>query len=561
MPEPAVIVVVGDDDELRERLVGDLSRRFAPDYRILGVSSPDAVRELASMEQQGERVAAVIAAADLPAAGLSGVELLLRVRQQHLAAKRILLVPRGRWRGHPVRQAMVLGHVDSYLFVPWFPREQWLYLPMSEYLADWSRTQRPERIAVSIVGEEFDPRSHELRDLLTRAGIPFQFDTPDSDGGRSTLRASGHDGSRLPVVAVFYGAVLVQPTDADLVEELGFRIDAAGVDVDVAIIGAGPSGLSAAVHAASEGLRTALIDPSMPGGQASTSSMIRNYLGFPRGVSGSDLAVRAVEQAWLFGAELLLAQTAVALHDDGDRRVIAISNGDKVTARTVVVATGVSWRRIGVPSLEALVGAGVFYGAAAPEAEAMKGQRVYVVGGGNAAGQAAVHLARNGAHVTIVIRRDSLAATMSDYLIREIDAVPNITVRPGGDIVDGAGQGRLERLVIRDRRSGEVETVAATALFIMIGGEPRTDWLAGTLTRDGSGYLLTGTDLVSPHSADAGGAPPWPESRPPMYLETSMPGVFAVGDVRHGSTKRVAPSVGAGAIAIQLIHEYLAARA
>jgi thioredoxin reductase (NADPH) len=557
---PAVIVAVGDDDRLRERLVGDLGRRFVPDYRILSASSPDAVRELASLEEQGERVAAVIAAADLPAAGLTGVDLLLRVRQQHPNAKRILLVPRGRWRGHPVRQAMVLGYVDSYLFIPWFPREQALYLPMSEYLADWSRTQRPERVAVNLVAEELDPRTHELRDLLTRAGIPFQLDTPDSEGGRSTLRASGHDGSRLPVVAGSYGAALVQPTDAELVEELGFRIDAAGVDVDVAIVGAGPSGLSAAVHAASEGLRTALIDPSMPGGQASASSMIRNYLGFPRGISGSDLAVRAVEQAWLFGAELLLAQTAVALRADSDRRVIAISNGDSAIARTVVIATGVSWRRIGVPSLEALLGAGVFYGAGGAEAEAMKGQQVYIVGGGNSAGQAAVHLAKNGADVTVVIRRDSLAATMSDYLIREIDALPNVTVRPDSGIVDGGGRGRLEQLMIRDRCGGTVETVPASALFIMIGGEPRTDWLAGTLARDGGGYLLTGTDVTPPREADASGAPPWPESRPPMYLETSMPGVFAVGDVRHGATKRVAPSVGAGAIAVQLIHEYLAAR-
>jgi thioredoxin reductase (NADPH) len=555
----AVIVAVGDDDRLRGRLVGDLGRRFGADYRIISATSPDAVRALAEMQEQGERVAAVIAATDLPAARLTGVDLLLRVRQQHPNAKRILLVPRGRWRDHPVRQAMVLGYVDSYLFMPWFPREQSLYLPMSEYLADWSRTQRPERVALSVVAEEFDPRTHELLELLTRADVPFELDTPDSDGGRSTLRAAGLDGSRLPVVAGFYGAALVQPTDAELVGELGFRIDAAGVDVDVAIVGAGPSGLSAAVHAASEGLRTALIDPSMPGGQAGSSSMIRNYLGFPRGVSGADLAVRAVEQAWLFGAELLLAQTAVALHADGDRRVIATSNADTVTARTLVIASGVSWRRLGVPSLEALVGAGVFYGAAGAEADAMKGEQVYIVGGGNSAGQSAVHLARNGADVTVVIRRDALAATMSDYLIREIDALPNVTVRPGSEIVDGAGQGRLQQLAIRDRATGRVETVRATALFIMIGGEPRTDWLAGTLARDASGYLLTGTDVTPPSGADSSGAPPWPESRPPMYLETSLPGVFAVGDVRHGSTKRVAPSVGAGAIAVQLIHEYLAA--
>ena len=571
MPVPAVVAVIGDDAGLRDRLVADLSRRFEPDYRILGASSPDGMAQLAELADRSERVAAVVTATDLPASGLTGTDLLLQVRAQHPAAKRILLVQRGRWRGHPVRQAMVLGHVDSYLFIPWFPEEQWLYLPMSEYLADWNRTQRPERVAVSIVGEEFDQRSQTLRDMLARANIPFTFETADSDEGQAVLRAVERDSSRLPVVASFYGAVLVQPTDAELVKELGFRIDAAGVNVDVAIIGGGPSGLSAAVHASSEGLHTALIDAGMPGGQASTSSMIRNYLGFPRGVSGADLATRAVEQAWLFGAELLLAQTVVGLGVQGDRRVITTASGDEVTARTVVIATGVSWRRLDLPGLESLAGAGVFYGAAGTEAEAMHDQRVYIVGGGNSAGQAAVHLARHTAEVTIVIRRESLAATMSDYLVREIDGLPNVSVRPNTDIVDGAGCGRLETLVLRDRRTNHVETVAAAALFLMIGAEPRTDWLAGTLARDDQGYLLTGMDLLDPHghgpagvargpdepSAQRDVGPRWRETRPPLYLETSMPGVFAVGDVRHGSIKRVAPSVGSGAIAVQLIHEYL----
>lgn len=449
------------------------------------------------------------------------------------------------------------------------PLEQWLYLPMSEYLAGWSGTQVPEHPAIRIVGEQWAESSHALRDVLSRSNIPYEFHAHDSGAGRSVLESANQDGNRLPVLQFFTGVALVDPTATELVEALGFRSSVDGVSCDIAIIGAGPSGMSAAVYAGSEGLRTALVEPGVPGGQAGTSSMIRNYLGFPRGLSGAELTNRAIEQAWLLGTEIILAQEVVSLRAEGDERLITSADGGRLRAGAVVIATGVSWRRLGVQGIESLLGSGVFYGAAGSEAEAMEGKRVYVVGGGNSAGQAAIHLAKYADSTSIMIRRDSLAHTMSDYLIQEIEALPNVEVRTNTEIVDGCGRGRLEELILRDRLTGDVETVAASGLFVMIGGEPRTDWLAGTLARDDRGYLLTGADIEAfaagrargvsgKDGTDADGSAPWPLARSPGFVETSMPGVFAVGDVRHGSTKRIAPSVGAGGIAVQHAHEYLA---
>jgi thioredoxin reductase (NADPH) len=565
MARIGVIVVVSDREGQREDLKADLEHRFGNDFQVLACGSPAAVDGLRGLVGENASAAAVIAAVDLPATGRTGVEVLRDIRSEHPAARRILLVHRGEWRDHPVRQAMVLGEVDSYLFVPWSPRERWLYQPMSEYLADWSLTQPPEHVAVTIVGEPWDEASHHLRDIFSRASVPFEFLAPTSDAGRAVIAAAGEDGTRLPIARFHSRLVLVQPTDTGIVDALGFRAEAVDVECDVAIVGGGPGGLSAAVYAASEGLRTVLLDPSVPGGQAGASSMIRNYLGFPRGVSGAELMIRAVEQAWLFGAELLLAREAVSLLADGDKRVITTDIGDVVRARAVVIATGVSWRRLKLPALEALVGSGVFYGAATTEADVMTGRRVYVLGGGNSAGQAAVYLARAAEQVTIVIRRASLAETMSDYLIREIDANPAIAVRLDTEIVDGAGGGRLEHLVLRSVRTGEESVVPAEALFVMIGAEPRTEWLADVVARDEQGYLLTGAEALRArirhgHTrvADSEEGAMDRAQGAPGFVETSMPGVFAVGDVRSGATKRVSSSVGSGAIAIQLVHDYLA---
>jgi thioredoxin reductase (NADPH) len=538
-----VIAVVVDDADIGAAITADLERRYAPDFGVVQLSSAAADTGLAAFD----RLAAVISTVDLE--NSSGVELLRVVRRTHPDARRVLLVDRGQWTSHPVRRAMVLGDVDGYLFVPWVPREQWLYLPMAEYLADWSRTQRPEMAAVVIVGRQWEDRSHALRDILSRATVPYVFHEPDSDEGRTALAAMGLDGSVLPAVRFHSGQVAAAPDDITVAEALGFRASDPGLACDVAIVGAGPAGLSAAVYAGSEGLSTLVIDPSVPGGQAGTSSRIRNYLGFPRGLSGGELTNRATEQAWLFGAEFLLARRVRALQRTSDAYTLHLSDGTEVSARAVILATGVDWRRLGVESVERFLGAGVFYGAAGAEAEALRGEHVYVVGGGNSAGQAAVHLARHAATVTILIRSRALAASMSDYLISQLDAIDNVTIRTTTEVTAASGDTRLEQLVLRDRETGTEGTVDAGGLFVMIGGTPYTDWLPAEVERDDHGYIVTGGDTSS-----------FPLDRAPLFLETSLPGVFAVGDARHGATRRVAPSVGSGAIAIALVHQYLTPR-
>ena len=358
------ILIVTDDVETRGSLAEHVLRRYEPDYAIAAVSGVQAQAMLASVEPS---LAAVIAPDGL-SGGVSGLELMAQANRADPATRRVMLVPRGEWRDHPVRRAMGLGHVDGYLFVPWQPREEWLYLPLSEQLADWSRSREPEVHAITVVGRRWDERSHQLRDLFSRASIPFAFHEPNSDAGRAELARMGVDGSLLPSIRFHSGAVIVDPSDSDVVAMLGFRPGASDELWDVAIVGAGPAGMSAAVYAASEGLRAVVLDPGVPGGQAGTSSRIRNYLGFPRGVSGAELTTRAVEQSWLFGAEFLLAHRAVTLRSSPGRHVLGTDQGAQINARSVILATGVSWRRLGVPSIEALVGAGVFYGAAGSEA-------------------------------------------------------------------------------------------------------------------------------------------------------------------------------------------------
>jgi thioredoxin reductase (NADPH) len=538
-----------------EALAADLDRRFGADYRMLWETAPEAaLAVLGRLEADGEEVALLVAGQSLGAS--SGVDFLVAAHELHPKARRALLIGRGEWaagRAHPAVRAMTLGQVDSYLFHPWTVPERWLYLPVSELLADWSSARPPEEEAIRIVGSPLDASSHQLRDVLSRAAIPYGLYPPDSETGRQLLEQTGQDGSRLPVVAFYSGQVLVDPSHAELAEALGFRTSAEpDGGYDLAIVGAGPAGLAAAVYAASEGLRTLLLEPRVPGGQAGTSSLIRNYLGFPRGLSGDDLTNRALEQAWMFGAEVVLAQSATGLRVSGRDRLLRISDGQEVAARSVIVATGLSWRRLGVPSLEALRGAGVFYGASVAEARATDGQDVFVVGAGNSAGQAAVHLAGYADSVTVLVRGERLGASMSDYLVRQLEALPNVTVLTRTEVVDGHGSGRLEGLTLRDNSGGASRTVRAGVLFVLIGAEPHTRWLGDLVARDQGGYLLTGQDLL-----EARGAPRWPLERPPMLLETTVPGVFAAGDVRHRSVKRVASAVGSGAVAVQLVHEYL----
>jgi thioredoxin reductase (NADPH) len=546
-----IFFVLTPDAAALDRLVADLDRRFSADYRVLGASAAAiATRMLAEAAEQGQPVALVFAdehLTDVPA-----VDFLSRARRLHPAAKRILIIDRGDWSSaNPAVAAMTLGQIDFHLYNPWQPVEQILYPAVSDFLATWAKTQEPPFAALRVVGPRWSTRSHDLRDVMSRAGLPYWFHDVDSPQGRALLQEAGVDGSRLPVVVTHRGVVLVDPSHADLVAALGVRTRPEVDACDVVVVGAGPAGLTAAVYAASEGLNTLVLEPVMPGGQAGTSSLIRNYLGFQRGISGDDLTNRAVEQAWLFGARMVLSQrvTEIGLH--GAVKTVRIADGTEVTARAVVIASGVSWRRLGVPALESLIGAGVFYGAASSEARAMAGLPVCVVGAGNSAGQAALHLARYAASVTVLVRGERLGSTMSDYLVTEIDNAPNITVRLRTEIIDGGGDGHLETLKVRDHAT--VETLQASAVFLLIGAEPGTDWLEGTVQRDDHGYVLTGGDL----RPDDGSATSWPLERPPRLLETSAPGVFAAGDVRSGSTKRVASAVGEGAIAVRLIHEYL----
>jgi thioredoxin reductase (NADPH) len=381
----------------------------------------------------------------------------------------------------------------------------------------------------------------------------FAFYRDDSPAGRQLLAEAGVDGSRLPVIVFFDNRVLVDPTHAELVAGAGVATSPNVEACDVAIIGAGPAGLAAAVYAASEGLRTVLLESVIPGGQAGTSSLIRNYLGFEHGISGSDLANRAMQQAWLFGTNVVLSQQATSLGVRGTDRLVRTSDGSEVRARAVVIATGVEWRRLGVPALEALLGKGVFYGAAGAEARAVQGRDVFVVGAGNSAGQAVLHLAKYAATVTMLVRRDNLAATMSEYLRTEIEQTPNVRVRLHTEVVDGSGAAHLETLTLRVTDKTATEVVPASALFLMIGAEPHTEWLGDSVVRDDRGFVVTGQHLVRAGALPAA----WPLQRPPTLLETSIPGVLAAGDVRHRSVKRVASAVGEGATCIQLVHEYL----
>jgi thioredoxin reductase (NADPH) len=552
MTQP-VVLAVDDDGDVLAALEQALRKRYGADYHILAERSPAAgLQTLERLGQQDVAVAVIIADQWMPQ--MTGLELLAQARQLHPSARRLLLI--GVWdrtANQPMSQAMTLGRLDGWVLKPWEPAEEHLYLPVSEQLTEWIRaTGQPGFVAIQIVGEQWTPRSHELRDLLDRNAIPYQFHAHDSEAGQQLLRERGQNGTRLPVLVLFDGRVLVDPTNAEGAAAIGVATRPEPGRYDLIVVGAGPAGLSAATYGASEGLRTLLLEPEALGGQAGSSSLIRNYLGFPFGVTGRKLAQRASAQAILFGAELVYAR-AVGLRPAGRDRMVMLADGSRAVGRTVLVATGAAYRRLDAPGVDQLLGAGVFYGAAVSEAPAMTGSQVFVVGAGNSAGQAALHFAKYAKRVTILARGDSLSRSMSDYLVKELQANDTIAVRLGTQVVGAGGAGRLEHLVLRDVRTGATETVPAEALFILIGAQPRTDWLAGTLDRDEHGFILSGPDLLV-----GGKRPPgWPLDRSPQLLEASLPGVFAAGDVRHRSIKRVASAVGEGSIAIQLVHDYL----
>jgi thioredoxin reductase (NADPH) len=553
MPDAPVLLIVDDDPQARGVVERELCKRYGADYQVICVgSADDPLRLLARLRDDRRPVSIVLAGQSM--SQMTGVELLARVRESHGTAKRLLLM---NWEygppPEPILQALTLGHIDAYAERPMTAPDEEFHLVVTELLEKWARSNLPRPEFMRVVGEEWSARSHEIRDLLSRNVLPFGFYPADTGPGKALLEQAGATAAALPVIIMFDGRVLENPSNTQLAEAIGMRTSPGPGLYDVAVIGAGPAGLAAAVYGASEGLSTVVLEPEAIGGQAGTSSHIRNYLGFPTGVSGEDLALRAYTQAWNFGAEYVYGNPATGLRVEGPERVVRIAGGDEVRSRAVIIATGVSYRRLGIPSLDALTGIGVFYGAATSEAQAMKDKEVFVVGGANSAGQAAVHLASYAARVTMLIRGQSLAENMSEYLVKEITSTPNIAVRCGAVVTGGAGTCFLESLTIQDQVSGATETVPAAALFVLIGAEPRTQWLPDDIKRDRWGFVITGTDLM------AGGHPPesWPLQRPPMFLESSLPGVFAVGDVRSGSVKRVASAVGEGSVAIRLIHDYL----
>jgi thioredoxin reductase (NADPH) len=548
-----VLLAVDDEPAARRGIEDELRKRYGADYEV--VCEPSGAAALARLEQvrgRGGQVALVLA--DLWLADMSGIELMARVHGLDPAAKRALLTDWGDLEvGDRLVRAAVLGQVDDWGLKPWQPGDESFHRLVVGLLYEWAQAHRPGFEAVQLIGERWSARAHELRDVLARNKVRYGFVPADSEDGRALLGRVGATAGQLPVVVTFDGVVLRNPSFVEVAEALSAPTRPAAAAYDVVVLGAGPAGLAAAVYSASEGLSTLVVEPEATGGQAGTSSMIRNYLGFPRGVSGTELATRAFHQALGLGADIVYGQRAVGLHAAGTDAMVALGDGTEVTGRAVVLATGVTWRRLGVPSLEALVGVGVFYGAAASEAKAMQGEQVFVVGGGNSAGQAAVHLARYATQVTLLVRGSSLALTMSDYLVRELRDIPNIAVRYRTEAVAGHGDGRLTGLTLQDHAAGTTDTVPATALFVLIGAEPHTGWLPPAVGRDRWGFVLTGDDLLE------GGRPPagWPLERPPLLLETGLPGVFAAGDVRHGSIKRVASAVGEGSTAVRLIHQHL----
>jgi thioredoxin reductase (NADPH) len=546
-----VLVAVDDDAVLLAEVERELRKRYEPDYRVRTVGSvADALATLEALAADGEQVALVLAGEVLE--GAPGTALLAQVRRTFPQALRVLLVAWGHLGqptiGEAIFEAIAHGEMDHYLIRPATAPDEQFHLAVSSFLLTWAEGRRmfPHRIAV--IGQTWTGRAYELRDVLERCALPHRFMLADTEEAHALLGDA--TGRRFPLLVMPNGSILEDPTKEQLAVAGGTTVAPDRDRYDLVIVGCGPAGLSAAVYGASEGLRTLLVDTGALGGQATSSSAIRNYLGFPRGITGGELARRAYEQAWVFGARFAFMQRVSGIAREPDGIVVTLETGGVVVASAVVLAMGASYRRIGVASLEALLGAGVYYGAAQSEAPLVAGQDVYVVGGANSAGQAVVHLARYARSVTLVVRGPSVEAGMSHYLVAQIEATPNIEVRTGTEVVDGGGDGRLERLVLRDRGTGAEQQVPAQGLFLLIGALPHTDWLPADVERDGSGFIMTGADLSTEARARF--------DREPLPLETSCPGVLAVGDVRHGSVRRVASAVGEGSIAIQLVHRLLA---
>ncbi len=543
------ILTVDDDPQVSAALTRDLKRKYGAEYRVLAATSAkDALALLEKLALRTDPVALIVSDQKMPEK--TGIELLGESGELAPEAKRLLLTA---YADTDVAISAIndIG-LDYYLLKPWDPPDERLFPVVDDLLGDWGRAHPDVSSDVQVVGDRWSDRTHELKTFLARNHVPYRwYDVERDDEGGRLFQLAGGVRTDLPLVLVPDREPLRSPTLRESAEALGLHVEAEHPLYDVCIVGGGPAGLAAGVYAASEGLNTVIVEREAPGGQAGQSSAIENYLGFPKGLSGSDLAQRALAQASRFGAELVLAREVVGLEQRGTVRAVLLEGGGEVEARSVVVSTGVSYRRLEAEGVDRLTGKGVYYGATAAEAAQTAGDMVYLVGGANSAGQAALNFAKHAKQVTLLVRGSDLLATMSTYLVDRITASPNITVRCGTEIGAADGDGHLERLTLVERVTGQREETDASWLFVFIGASPRTDWLGASVARDPHGFVLTGPDVTT------AGAP-WGLARAPYALETSLPGVFAAGDVRLESMKRVASAVGEGAMSIYLIHRYLA---
>src|SRR5712671_874778 len=550
MPRP-VLLAVDDDPDVLRAVERDLRKQYSDRYRVMSADSgPAALDILGRLAQRSEPVALLLADHRMPQ--MNGIEFLTVAIREFPDVRRVLLTAYADTEA--AIGAINLVKLDHYLLKPWDPPDRNLYPVLDDLLDQWSASYRPPFEGIRVIGTRWSPRCYEVREFLARHQIPYQWLDIESAEAK-TIRESIEGGqAALPLVILADGSSLADPSLSDLAGRVGLRMRSQSKFFDLVIVGGGPAGLAAAVYGASEGLKTVIVEREAPGGQAGLSSRIENYLGFPSGLSGTDLARRAVAQARRFGTEILAPQEVTNVRSEGPYRIVTLADGSELSCHAMMIATGVQWRKLNISGMERLQGAGVYYGAGSTEALSCREEDVYIIGGANSAGQAAMNFARYAKNVIMLVRGESLGVTMSQYLIDDIAQTRNIRVEYGMEVVAVHGEDKLEALSISCGRSGTVDTVPASCLFVFIGAEPRTEWLDGFVERDNRGFVLTGPEVMREGKRPQG----WTADRDPFLLETSVPGVFAVGDVRHGSLKRVASGVGEGSIAIQFVHSHLA---
>jgi thioredoxin reductase (NADPH) len=550
-----VLLAVDDDPDVLRAVERDLRKQYSDRYRVLSADSgAGALHVLSRLAERAEPVALLVADYRMPQ--MNGIEFLTAATRELPDVRRVLLTAYADTEA--AIAAINVVKLDHYLLKPWDPPDANLYPVLDDLLDEWSATYRPPFEGIRVLGTRWSPHCYEIREFLARNQVPYQWlNVEDQVRGpemEKALALIGDARSTLPAVLLMDGTVLAQPSLGELADRIGLRTRPKTDFFDLVIVGGGPAGLAAGVYGASEGLKSVIVEREAPGGQAGLSSRIENYLGFPSGLSGNDLARRAVTQARRFGAEIIAPQEAAGIRVEGRYKFVTLADGSELSCHAMVISTGVQWRKLDIPGIERFQGAGVYYGAGSTEALSCRDEEVYIVGGANSAGQAAMNFSRYAKRVVMLVRGESLAATMSQYLIDDIAQTPNIQVAFGTQLVAVDGEEKLASISVSCCRSGGLERLPASAVFVFIGAAPRTDWLSGLLERDDRGFILTGPDLPVQGKRPRG----WPLEREPFLLETSVPGIFAVGDVRHGSMKRVASSVGEGSIAIQFVHRYLA---